>query len=89
MKLVFSGQAWEHYLHWQTTDPKKHQRINDMIKQMMPTPFQGVGKPESLKGDFSGWWSRRVTKEDRMVYRVSGKGDAQALELAQMRFHYS
>ncbi|WP_171123509.1 MULTISPECIES: Txe/YoeB family addiction module toxin [unclassified Ruegeria] len=88
MKLVFSDQAWEDYLHWQVADPKNHKRINEMIKQTMRTPFQGVGKPEPLKGDLSGWWSRRITKEDRMVYRVSGKGDAQALELAQLRFHY-
>ncbi|WP_170378661.1 Txe/YoeB family addiction module toxin [Ruegeria atlantica] len=88
MKLVFSDQAWEDYLHWQVADPKIHQRINDMIKQTMRTPFQGVGKPEPLKGDLSGWWSRRITKEDRIVYRVSGKGDAQELELAQLRFHY-
>ncbi|WP_419737616.1 Txe/YoeB family addiction module toxin [Ruegeria sp.] len=88
MTLVFADQAWEDYLYWQTADPKTHQRINAMIKHAMRTPFHGVGKPEPLKGDLSGWWSRRVTKEDRMVYRVSGKGDAQALELAQLRFHY-
>lgn len=88
MRLVFSDQAWEDYLHWQSNDPKVHQRINEMIKQTMRQPFQGVGKPEPLKGDLSGWWSRRITKEDRMVYRMSGKGDAQALELAQLRFHY-
>ena len=88
MKLVFSDQAWEDYLLWQTADPKTHQRINEMIKQTMRTPFLGVGKPEPLKGNLSGWWSRRITKEDRMVYRVSGQGEAQTLELAQLRFHY-
>ena len=88
MKLVFSKEAWEDYLHWQAADPKTHKRINEMIKQTMRTPFQGVGKPEPLKGDLSGWWSRRITKEDRMVYRVSGKEEAKALELAQLRFHY-
>lgn len=88
MKLVFSDQAWADYLHWQATDGKIHLRLNEMIKQTMRTPFQGVGKPEPLKGDLSGWWSRRITKEDRMVYRLAGKGAAQALELAQLRFHY-
>ena len=54
----------------------------------MRTPFTGVGKPEPLRGDLSGWWSRRISQEDRMVYRVTGSGDAQALEIAQLRFHY-
>ena len=88
MKLTFSDDAWEDYLYWQGADPKVHGRINDMIKQCKRTPFKGVGKPEPLKGDLSGWWSRRITKEDRMVYRVSGKADTQGLEIAQLRFHY-
>lgn len=88
MKLVFSDQAWEDYLHWQATDPKIHARINQMIQQTKRTPFQGVGKPEPLKGDLSGWWSRRITKEDRMAYRVSGAENTQALQIAQLRFHY-
>ncbi|MGC1503709.1 MAG: Txe/YoeB family addiction module toxin, partial [Sulfitobacter sp.] len=51
-------------------------------------PFKGTGKPEPLKGDLTGWWSRRISQEDRMVYRVSGAGDGQSLEIAQLRFHY-
>lgn len=88
MKLVFSDQAWEDYQHWIATDPTTHQRVNELIRQCQRTPFKGTGKPEPLKGDLSGWWSRRITREDRMVYRVSGKGDGQALEIAQLRFHY-
>jgi toxin YoeB len=88
MKLVFSDQAWDDYLHWHATDPKIHARINQMIQQAKRTPFQGVGKPEPLKGDLGGWWSRRITKEDRMVYRVSGTADTQALQIAQLRFRY-
>ena len=88
MKLVFSTEAWEDYQHWVATNSKIKDRINDLIKQCQRTPFKGVGKPEPLRGDLSGWWSRRITKEDRMVYRVIGAGDAQSLEIAQLRFHY-
>ncbi len=88
MKLVFSEQAWEDYLYWANTNNKTRDRINELIKQCQRTPFQGTGKPEPLKGDLTGWWSRRISQEDRMVYRVSGTGDAQSLEIAQLRFHY-
>lgn len=88
MKLVFSDQAWEDYQYWVTTNDKVRDRINELIKQCMRTPFKGTGKPESLKGDLTGWWSRRISQEDRMVYRVSGTGDSQSLEVAQLRFHY-
>ena len=88
MKLVFSNEAWEDYQHWVDTNPKIKDRVNELIKQCQRTPFKGVGKPEPLRGDLSGWWSRRITQEDRMVYRVTGTGDAQSLEIAQLRFHY-
>ena len=88
MKLVFSNEAWEDYQHWVRTNPKVKDRVNELIKQCQRTPFKGVGKPEPLRGDLSGWWSRRITQEDRMVYRVTGTGDAQSLEIAQLRFHY-
>lgn len=88
MKLVFSAEAWEDYQHWVDTNPKIKDRINELIKQCQRTPFRGVGKPEPLRGDLSGWWSRRITQEDRMVYRVTGSGEAQSLEVAQLRFHY-
>ena len=88
MKLVFSNEAWEDYQHWVDTNPKIKDRVNELIKQCQRTPFKGVGKPEPLRGDLSGWWSRRITQEDRMVYRVTGTGDAQCLEIAQLRFHY-
>lgn len=88
MKLVFSDQAWEDYQYWVNTSDKVRERINELIKQCKRTPFKGTGKPEPLKGDLTGWWSRRISQEDRMVYRVSGAGDAQALEIAQLRFHY-
>ncbi|WPZ31618.1 Txe/YoeB family addiction module toxin (plasmid) [Sulfitobacter sp. OXR-159] len=88
MKLVFSDQAWEDYQYWGSTNDKVHERINELIKQCKRTPFKGTGKPGPLKGDLTGWWSRRISQEDRMVYRVSGTGDSQSLEIAQLRFHY-
>ncbi len=87
MRLVFADQAWEDYLHWQTADANILERLNGLIKDCQRTPFVGTGKPEPLKGDLKGWWSRRITLDDRLVYRVSGKGDAQQLEIAQCRFH--
>ncbi len=88
MKLVFAPEAWEDYCHWAEHNGKMRERINELIKQCQRTPFSGVGKPEPLRGDLSGWWSRRISQEDRMVYRVTGRGEAQCLEIAQLRYHY-
>lgn len=88
MKLVFAEQAWEDYLYWQEADRKTLTRLNGLIEECRRNPFKGTGKPEPLKGDFHGWWSRRITQEDRLVYRVEGKGDGQQLQIAQCRFHY-
>jgi len=88
MRLLFSEQAWDDYLWWQAHDAKTLERINTLIKETSRNPFQGIGKPEPLRGDLSGWWSRRITQEHRLVYRVTGSGAAQALEIAQCRYHY-
>ncbi|MCT2559228.1 Txe/YoeB family addiction module toxin [Tsuneonella sp. YG55] len=88
MKLTWSDNAWDEYLHWQEADKKTLKRVNKLIKECKRTPFEGTGKPEPLKGPLQGWWSRRITQEDRLVYRVTGEGKAQALEIAQCRFHY-
>ena len=88
MKLVFAAGAWEDYLHWQGSAPNTLQRVNDLIMECQRTPFTGTGKPEPLKGDLKGWWSRRITLEDRLVYRVTGSAPHQQLEIAQCRFHY-
>ena len=88
MKLKFAERAWQDYLHRQATDPNRLERLNSLIKECLRSPFTGTGKPEALRGDLQGWWSRRITVEDRLVYRVSGKGDAQSLEIAQCRYHY-
>ena len=88
MKLVFAERAWEDYLHWQRSDPNVLERLNGLIRERTRTPFQGTGKPEPLKGDLKGWWSRRITLEDRLVYRVTGPPGAQELQIAQCRYHY-
>lgn len=88
MKLVFAEQAWEDYLHWRARDQTTLDRVNALIKECQRTPFKGTGKPEPLKGDLKGWWSRRITLEDRLVYRVAGSDDEQWLEVAQCRYHY-
>ena len=88
MKPVFWPTAWEDYLRWRAEEPKTLARLNSLLKECMRDPFRGIGKPEPLGGNLSGWWSRRIDQEHRLVYRVTGKGDAQALELAQCRYHY-
>jgi toxin YoeB len=83
MKLVFAETAWEDYLYWQKQDKKMVQRINQLIRDIQREPFSGVGKPEALKPALSGFWSRRITHEHRIVYRVLGE----ELQIAQLRFH--
>ena len=84
MKIIFSSQAWEDYLHWQKADRKLLKRINDLIKEVTRTPFQGTGKPEPLRNALAGYWSRRINDEHRLVYRVEGD----AVLIAQARLHY-
>ncbi len=84
MKIVFAEQAWEDYLHWQAKDAKTLQRLNALIKECARTLFSGTGKPEPLRGNLSGWWSRRIDREHRLVYRVADG----ALQIAQCRYHY-
>ena len=88
MKVVFSDEGWEEYLHWSSSNPKLLARLNSLIEQCRREPFKGAGKPEPLKGELRGWWSRRLTQEDRLVYRVSGTHPHQALEIIQCRSHY-
>jgi len=88
VRLVFAARAWEDYLFWQANDPNVLERLNALIKECQRTPFRGTGRPEPLRGDLQGWWSRRITLEDRLVYRLRGRGDEQTLEIAQCRYHY-
>ena len=84
MKLIFSEQAWEDYLHWQKIDKKLLERINALIKDISRSPFEGIGKPEPLKNALSGYWSRRINDEHRIVYKIA---DGSML-IAQLRYHY-
>ncbi len=84
MNTAFTTRAWEDYLYWQTNDRQMLKRINSLIKECQRTPFDGIGNPEPLKHEFAGWWSRRIDKEHRLVYRANGD----SLEIAQCRFHY-
>lgn len=84
MKLIFHAQAWDDYVHWQEADRKILLRLNILIKESARTPFAGIGKPEPLRGALSGWWSRRLTQEHRLVYRPADDG----LLIAQCRYHY-
>lgn len=88
MKIVFAADAWEDYLHWLDTDRTTLARVNALIGACRRDPFKGLGKPEPLRGNLRGWWSRRINTTDRLVYRVSGQGADQALEIAQCRLHY-
>lgn len=84
MKLVFAEKAWEDYLYWQKTDKKILKRINMLIKDIAREPFEGIGKPEPLKHALSGYWSRRINDEHRIVYKVQDD----SLLIAQLRYHY-
>jgi toxin YoeB len=86
MRLLWSDEAWEDYVYWQQNDPKVLQAINDLIGDIHRDPFKGLGKPEPLKHSLAGWWSRRITREHRLVYRVSGR-NAELLEIIQCRYH--
>jgi toxin YoeB len=84
MRLIFAEQAGEDYQSWQQTDPKILRRIHELIRDAARHPFGGIGKPEPLRHALAGYWSRRITDEHRMVYRVSGTD----LLIAQLRYHY-
>ncbi len=84
MKLVFSEHAWEDYLFWQNSNPTMLQRINQLILEIQRTPFSGKGKPEPLKFALKGYWSRRITEEHRIVYKVV----EDTVFIAQLRYHY-
>ena len=88
MKLVFFPTAWDDYCHWQAEDPKLLARVNLLLHECLRHPFKGTGKPELLSGNLTGWWSRRIDREHRLAYRVAGKGEGQALEVAGCRYHY-
>jgi toxin YoeB len=84
VKLVWAREAWADYQHWCRHDPRMRDKINALVEDIQRSPFRGLGKPEPLKRNLAGWWSRRITREHRLVYRVKG-GE---LQIAQCRYHY-
>jgi toxin YoeB len=89
MNALFTRAAWADYLGWQNSDRYMVDRINRLISEIQRAPFAGIGKPEPLRGNLTGWWSRRLTGEHRVVYRIVGTGETQRLEMMSCRFHYS
>lgn len=84
MNIQFPSSGWEDYVYWQQFDKKILKRINELLKEISRNPYEGTGKPEPLKHALSGFWSRRITDEHRLVYRVEGN----IVKVAQARFHY-
>lgn len=85
MKIIFAEEAWEDYMYWQESDKKTLKRINDLIKAISREPYEGIGDPEPLKFNWSGFWSRRINREHRLIYTVEND----AVLIAQCRYHYS
>jgi toxin YoeB len=85
VRLIFAEEAWDDYLYWQAQDKRTVKRINELIEATKRDPFSGIGKPEPLKHALSGFWSRRITEEHRMVYKLESED---VLLIAQLRYHY-
>lgn len=84
MILSWADHAWDDYLYWQQTDNKTLKRINSLIENIKRQPFEGIGNPEPLKHNWSGYWSRRINREHRLVYKVLGE----SITIVQCRYHY-
>ena len=84
MNKVWSDEAWEDYLYWQTQDRKTQKRINQLLQNIDRNGNEGIGKPEPLKHDYQGFWSRRIDQVNRLVYRIANG----QIEIAQCRLHY-
>ena len=84
MEIHFTPEAWEDYLYWQATDKQTLKRINELLKEASRTPFEGKGKPEPLRFELQGCWSRRINQEHRLVYQAEN----QILRVISVRFHY-
>ncbi len=85
MRLIWFDEAWDDYVYWQTQDKKTLKKINTLIKEIMRTPFEGTGKPEPLKHQLQGFWSRRIDQENRLVYRVNDD----SVEILSCKLHYN
>jgi len=84
VNLSFQARGWRHYLHWQQADKAMLRKINRLIEECLRHPFEGTGKPEPLRGDLAGYWSRRIDREHRLVYRVT----QDTVVIVQCRYHY-
>jgi len=84
MLLAWSENAWQDYLYWQNTDKKTLKRINTLVKDIMRNHFEGIGSPEPLKHNWSGYWSRRIDREPRLIYKITDT----MIIIAQCRYHY-
>lgn len=84
MNKLWQDEAWEDYIYWQSQDRKTLKRINQLLQDISRNGYEGIGKPEPLKGDYSGWWSRRIDAVNRLVYRIH----QEQIEIAQCRSHY-
>lgn len=84
MGILWDDDAWDDYLYWQTQDKKTLKRINALVKDIERTPYEGIGKPEPLKGNLSGWWSRRIDEKNQIVYRQKDGN----IQIAECRTHY-
>ena len=84
MKFVFTELSWEDYLFWQKNDKQKLKRINELLKDKSRTPYEGIGKPEPLRFNYAGFWSRRIDEEHRLIHRVV----EDEIQIAKCRFHY-
>ena len=84
MKKLWTDRAWEDYIHWQDQDKKTLRKLNKLIKDIERSPYDGIGKPEPLKHDLSGWWSRHIDEPNRIVYRIKNDN----LEISQCKGHY-
>jgi toxin YoeB len=84
MKIIFLDRSWDDYLYWQNTDKSMLKKVNSLVKEIERTPFEGSGKPEPLKYNFAGWWSRRINLDHRLVYKI----EEEAIIILQCRYHY-
>lgn len=84
MKYIFVDESWEDYLYWQKNDKRKLKKINDLLKDIARNPFEGIGKPEPLKHKYSGFWSRRIDTEHRLIYQYK----EEEIFIVKCRFHY-
>lgn len=88
MTIAFTHTGWEDYEYWRRIDPDVIEKIHDLIKEISRDPFKGIGKPEPLRGNLTGYWSRRITGEHRLVYSVHGGKPDRVITIIQARYHY-